>query len=326
MATDCSQGRTVHDRDLSCRWRFEDAATPMSATTSSEMPSSSARSLLPLVVLNEPLDDRSDDESADLIDDDEEEEVEDFEEDDIDDGGMKIVHFPSLKRMVERFCRCRECGSDVTSEQDTLGTATDLCLTCIPKDKRFASHAHCMTAEELTQSEGNNDPFTTKQDDKKNTDSAGNHLINTVLALGMQQLGMGMNSVVTFLGTIGVRASLGDTSQWKKIQDRLGVAEEEVKEEVLKENLAAAVEAAEDDGETRGEDGRIGLTCSVDGGWQKRSSGRTHDSPSGHNLLVDCRTKRILDCVVCSEKCAVCDRKKKGDVEVTADDDSGTVA
>lgn len=223
--------------------------------------------------------------------------------------------------MIESCCRCVFCDSAVEVCQETFSIATNLHLTWCPKDKRFKPHTCCVKAERLDGKE--HDPFTATPSEKNNDDCAGNCVSNSsVLVLAMQQLGLGMRSVLTFLGTLGMQASMGNTSQWKKIQDQVGVAEEAVKDKVLKENAAAAIEVAKENGETAGEDGTIGLACSIDGGWQKRSSGRTYDSPSGHNLLVDCRTKRVLDCVVYSKKCSICDRKK-ADVEAGCDDESG---
>jgi len=66
------------------------------------------------------------------------------------------------------------------------------------------------------------------------------------------------------------------------------MAEQQVKDDILAENRANAITYALSDGAERDKSGCVGLTCSIDGTWQKRSSGQKYNSPSGHNLLVDC--------------------------------------
>ena len=39
----------------------------------------------------------------------------------------------------------------------------------------------------------------------------------------------------------------------------------------------------------------VDLTVSADMGWQKRSSGRKYDSPSGHMFFCGCHTNKIID-------------------------------
>jgi len=95
-------------------------------------------------------------------------------------------------------------------------------------------------------------------------------------------------SITTLLATLGIQSGIGNTRIWKVIQDRVGIAKQAVQQDVLAENRARAIQAALAFGAKTDDDGRVGLTCSVDGGWQKRSSGQMYDSPSGHNLLVNC--------------------------------------
>ena len=42
----------------------------------------------------------------------------------------------------------------------------------------------------------------------------------------------------------------------------------------------------------------IGLVVSYDMGWQKRASGNSYSSKSGHAFVVGMQTKRIIDCCV----------------------------
>ena len=43
---------------------------------------------------------------------------------------------------------------------------------------------------------------------------------------------------------------------------------------------------------------RIGLVVSYDMAWQKRASGNSYSSKSGHAFVVGMQTRRIIDCVV----------------------------
>ena len=57
---------------------------------------------------------------------------------------------------------------------------------------------------------------------------------------------------------------------------------------------------------------RVGLVMSFDAGWQKRSSGHTYDSLSGHAAFYGQRTRKIIALAIMSKKCTICcDRAKK---------------
>jgi len=307
LATDCQKGRARYDGDASRQWHLDGEFTALPDDVNKEDDS---------VILDEDFDYGSlfDDSScgSSIADDDAEtEEEEDVWQSDsvtyqsVDDNAVKLIPFPDLKQLIEENCVCKECHSPLELSQETFGLATNVCVRCLPGDKQFADHGDKMWSERLK----TNDEY----EDDETPDSARNYIINSLLVLAMQQLGLGTVSVATMLGAIGIRHSLGKIRQWNKIQDMVGLAEQAVKEEVLAENVAMAIQKAKDDNANTDDAGRIGLTCSIDAGWQKRSSGRTYDSPSGHNLLVDCRTKRILDCTVYCKHCTICDRRKKDD-------------
>ena len=48
------------------------------------------------------------------------------------------------------------------------------------------------------------------------------------------------------------------------------------------------------------------LAASYDMGWQKRSSGKTYNSPSGHGMMIGCQTSKIIDAIILSKKCNIC--------------------
>ena len=48
------------------------------------------------------------------------------------------------------------------------------------------------------------------------------------------------------------------------------------------------------------------VAASYDMGWQKRSSGRTYNSVSGHGMMIGCRSSKVIDAVVLSKRCNIC--------------------
>ena len=72
-----------------------------------------------------------------------------------------------------------------------------------------------------------------------------------------------------------------------------------------------------------GERDKVGLVVSYDMGWQKRASGNSYSSKSGHAFVVGMQTKRIIDCVVFSTNCKKCEskpmKKKKKEEEGRVD-------
>ena len=47
------------------------------------------------------------------------------------------------------------------------------------------------------------------------------------------------------------------------------------------------------------------LIYKLDMGWSKRSSGRRHDSQSGHSVLIGQLSKKMIDCVLCTNSCRI---------------------
>ena len=53
------------------------------------------------------------------------------------------------------------------------------------------------------------------------------------------------------------------------------------------------------------------LTLSTDTGWNKRSSGRCYDSPSGITNMIGGYSKKIIDSVLAINQCQFCNKVKK---------------
>jgi len=316
LATDSAQGRASFNSDRAKAWNFDVATSTSSSTSISSM---SLPSPFGIGAKNAHSQNQTD---AVLFDG--RSTVDDVDDDDDDDDcSMKLIPYDELRRMIRKSCICRTCGSPVKLSQETYGLATNLYLKCCPRDRRWAVHNNKMECEEIGLPKCNDGADDGQNDnDRRSKPSSKIYLINSLAVLAMQQLGMGLDGLSTITGTLGIRSSIGNYQTWRSIQDRVGIAEQEVKDEVLAENVEKAISLALACGATKDDDGRVGLVCSVDGAWQKQSSGRKYDSPSGHNVLVDCRTKLILDVIVYSKLCSVCDRKKAVDDD-DDDDESG---
>jgi hypothetical protein len=65
--------------------------------------------------------------------------------------------------------------------------------------------------------------------------------INYWCILLMQQLGMGVNGLGTFMGMLGLAAGTGNDNKWKEIQSQVGKAQEHVCDTVIEENIEEEV-------------------------------------------------------------------------------------
>ena len=55
----------------------------------------------------------------------------------------------------------------------------------------------------------------------------------------------------------------------------------------------------------------IGITVSYDMGWNKRSSGKTYDSLSGHALMIGALSKKIVSARVVNKECSTCTQAQR---------------
>jgi len=269
LATNCKQGRACYDEIPSRRWRLDE---PFAEAEDADNPAKDDDSVFADCI------------SISSEDSDEDAFAEDFwmssdiPHESVDENSIKLISFPALKCLIENTCVCKECHRPVVLTQETFGLATNVCVSCVMEDKCWKPHSMTERSETLRG----------EDEDDGSLDSASSYLLNYLLVFAMQQLGLGQASVSTFLRILGIRASLGNQKRWSIIQDAIGEAEQAVQEEVLSENVVMAVDAAKAAGAPTDNNSRVGLTCSIDGAWQKRSSSRRYDSPSGHNILVNC--------------------------------------
>ena len=150
---------------------------------------------------------------------------------------------------------------------------------------------------------------------------------NILYLLGFLSCGDGGKEAERILGFLGMpNATTMEKKMWSGMESSVAPAIKTLTEELLQENIAAAVEVFFSNKEHNGcslfEQWEEGvklpeelwpqLTVSADMGWQKRSSGRRHDSNSGHTFLCDKETRKPLALDVRSEICSVCSRNKTG--------------
>lgn len=129
---------------------------------------------------------------------------------------------------------------------------------------------------------------------------------NTKLATGMIHTGIGPAQINGLLTTLNIPAISSKTIQ--KRQMETGSAIEKVAEDTIQNVLQDEIHA------TAENEGAEELTVSVDAGWQKRGSGRSFDSLSGHCSMIGAQTGKVLGYEVRSKVCRICqsaERNKK---------------
>jgi hypothetical protein len=149
----------------------------------------------------------------------------------------------------------------------------------------------------------------------------------------MQHLGFGTENLAMLMGFLGIAPGTGNDKKWKDIQDLFGKAQEKICEETLEENIAEEVclslemasnnykawerspEGVAADAETRAkkkksllhmEGNKCGITVGIDGTWQKRGSGHSYSSLTGHNYMIGALSRAIVGIQGFSKKCKVC--------------------
>ena len=58
-------------------------------------------------------------------------------------------------------------------------------------------------------------------------------------------------------------------------------------------------------------DGKVGLPCGMDGGWQKRASGHIYSSKTDHIFCVGMQTGKVCGAVWFSKHCRLCEAVAK---------------
>ncbi|XP_061171002.1 uncharacterized protein LOC133180520 [Saccostrea echinata] len=122
---------------------------------------------------------------------------------------------------------------------------------------------------------------------------------NTKLATGMVHTGMGPSQVNALLTSLNIPPISSRTLQNR--QNETGTVMEKTAVETTRSSLHDEIQA------TLEYEGTDELTVSVDAGWQKRGSGRSFDSLSGHCSMIGSQTGKIIDYDIRTKCCKICE-------------------
>ena len=215
-------------------------------------------------------------------------------------GSAGMVHY------IDKFDRARkkrEKRKNVTDEDqsqvrlidDVLGISSDISLQC----ETCTTHRYPMTV-----------PRKRGKGQQKNTDAEENLIaifLPFIAGVGPTEL----ETILSMQGLPNLKHYQKTILRWQPTvaENIIKISEREMRYTMSKEIKATIIA---DKGEEyyeswinkRIEDReKIGLVVSYDMGWQKRASGNSYSSKSGHAFVVGMQTRRIIDCVVFSTNC-----------------------
>ena len=234
----------------------------------------------------------------------------------------KLIHYASLVDTIERSCVCSKCKSSLKVSETTIGIATTIFLTC----------ANCHKSDRTIIARP---PLTDKakaasanpQDKHRYVFS--DFPINYGLVFLMQQLGMSLEGLRVVLGHLGLATSVGGREKWKVVTDNIGTAQHALSKQCILNNRESEATSAKTNGwpsvmDTKNNVLRQGIGVSADAGWQKRASGRSYNSLSGHFLMIGCLTRKVVARNVYSKVCRLCDLQSRKDNEHEGDSQEST--
>ena len=229
-----------------------------------------------------------------------------------------LLEAAALEKTILECGRCKECNKDGTLqvEMKTVCLATRMKVSC--KDPT-CSFLYCSDAPAATSIHMDNDDSY-----ERTTDYA----VNVLYAIGFLSCGDGSHEAARLLGLLGLpNDTTMETRSISIIEDRVGPFIRDLATEIMAENLTKEVrltflKSANHDNEDfqtwcRSIDKTVAtvplndskrplINVSYDMGWQKRSSGHLHDSPSGHGLFFGKETRKPLLARLKSKLCNYC--------------------
>lgn len=192
--------------------------------------------------------------------------------------GRRVVE---LGVIADHLQQCKHCGLPLslhnTINIKTYGLGSVLKVLCTNKS--------CGNINAIP---------TGKQHDHKIWD------VNTKLALAAIDLGLGehqINGLLSILNIPTVSHCMID-NRIREVGDVIeSVADESMEEWTEKEKEM-----------TRESDGNDNVTVSVDAAWQRRGSGRSYDSLTGHCSMIGSKTGKVINYKWRSKACRICQR------------------
>jgi hypothetical protein len=255
-------------------------------------------------------------EEEELESSDEEEEQEDEDEGKKPDPTRLFLEYQSLKKCMEKNCRCPKCNGPVEMKVKTLCLACNVMVCCLDTDCGYVDVSELPATAEIGLS----------KDRERTTDFA----INVLYVLGFISCGDGGTEASRLLGLLGLP---NDTTMQSRsfgiIEERISPFIQSVTTQVLLENLTEEVrlsfETIPDKDETDVANWKNSvinqsaynkakyptITVSFDMGWQQRSSGKRYSSPSGHAFFIGGLSRKPVAIQVKSKICNYCFAWKK---------------
>jgi len=235
----------------------------------------------------------------------------------VDEFSSRLVHFDSLKSIVESMAICRLCGSNLVLLEKTVGIATKVKLSCENKK--------CDCTKESASFRSR-----TGGDVSMKYNAVESYALNCLLVLALQQVGGGAAESCIILTYLGLKAPASfQNKHFNRIEMKLRPTVKKLSNSAI--NIALHQEmmmTLEDkyDGEEldrkkddwnnkRLDNNSNGLTVAYDMGWNKRSTGTRYDSISGHGIMVGGKSKKVIGFKAMSKDCSDCKvlKRKHGD-------------
>jgi hypothetical protein len=231
-----------------------------------------------------------------------------------------FLEVASLKKCMERNCRCPNCNGPVEMTVKTLCLASNIMVKCKDNDCGYVDVSDLPATAQVG----------TRIDDReRSTDFA----INVLYVLGFLSSGDGCTEAGRLLGLLGLPNNTTMQSRsFGLIEDRISPFIQSVTDNILLDNLVEEVRLTfeqmpdKDDSDlvqwknslTVNDNNAFFSTAkypkisvSFDMGWQQRSSGRKYNSPSGHSFFVGGLSRKPIALQVKSRICNVCLAWKK---------------
>jgi hypothetical protein len=164
-------------------------------------------------------------------------EEEDEEEEEEEEGGEAqkpsctrlILEYESLKKCMEKNCRCPECNGPVEMQVNTLCLASNVMLCCKDEDCGYIDHSDLPSSAKVGE---------TSDERGRSTDYA----INVLYVLGFVSYGDGPTEAGRLLGLLGLPNHTTMASRsFGIIEDRISPIIQSVTSQILLENLMEEV-------------------------------------------------------------------------------------
>ncbi|XP_021373023.1 uncharacterized protein LOC110463022 [Mizuhopecten yessoensis] len=141
--------------------------------------------------------------------------------------------------------------------------------------------------------------------------------VNTKVASGMLHAGIGVRKVNLILSSLNI-PSIHHTTL-KAREREVGIAVEVVANNSCQQAIDIEMSCIQSKSNDKGPNGG-NIAASFDGGWQKRGSGHSYNSLSGHATFIGKESGKVLAYDVRNKHCRFCQRADTYNLEVTPHD------